>query len=266
MKYTPNDGSRPHVGFFARRHLFSRARRSSVQKTILRPTSCLTAFLNPPSKTLPPDLEWKLTYVGSAEDDAHDQVLDTVLVGPVGVGSYKFVFQADPPDVAKIPQSDVLGVTVLLLTCSYNDTEFIRVGYYVNNEYADEELREDPPATVKLDRVVRNILAEKPRVTRFPCEFDAPAIPNAGEMDEEETENQPVGGDGMAAGSMAAGVYDQNQQMMYGAAGAYAAAQFAAAGECAPDAGVSMAAPHVGFGYGGAPAGHGLAEMPGARY
>ena len=94
-------------------------------------------------------------------------MLDTVLVGPVGVGSYKFVFQADPPDVTKIPNSDILGVTVLLLTCSYNDTEFIRVGYYVNNEYADEELREEPPATVRLDRVVRNILAEKPRVTRF---------------------------------------------------------------------------------------------------
>ena len=124
-------------------------------------------------------MEWKLTYVGSAEDDAHDQVLDTVLVGPVGVGSYKFVFQADPPDATKIPQSDVLGVTVLLLTCSYDGTEFIRVGYYVNNEYADEALREDPPATVRLDRVVRNILAEKPRVTRFPCEFDAPAIPAA---------------------------------------------------------------------------------------
>ena len=141
-------------------------------------------------------MEWKLTYVGSAEDDAHDQVLDTVLVGPVGVGSYKFVFQADPPDATKIPQSDVLGVTVLLLTCSYDGTEFIRVGYYVNNEYADEALREDPPATVRLDRVVRNILAEKPRVTRFPCEFDAPAIPAAGEMDEEETENQPVAAGG----------------------------------------------------------------------
>ena len=141
------------------------------------------------------DLE-KLTYVGSAEDDAHDQVLDTVLVGPVGVGSYKFVFQADPPDATKIPQSDVLGVTVLLLTCSYDGTEFIRVGYYVNNEYADEALREDPPATVRLDRVVRNILAEKPRVTRFPCEFDAPAIPPPAEMDEEETENQPVAAGG----------------------------------------------------------------------
>ena len=195
-------------------------------------------------------------------------MLDTVLVGPVGVGSYKFVFQADPPDVAKIPQSDVLGVTVLLLTCSYNDTEFIRVGYYVNNEYADEELREDPPATVKLDRVVRNILAEKPRVTRFPCAFDAPAIPNAGEMDEEETENQPVGGMAGTSNAPALDAYGANQQMMYDAAGAYAAAGYAAAGECAPDAagGAPLGAPHVGFGYGGAPAGHGLAEMQGARY
>ena len=39
------------------------------------------------------DLEWKLTYVGSAESAAHDQVLDTVVVGPVPVGKHKFVFQ-----------------------------------------------------------------------------------------------------------------------------------------------------------------------------
>ena len=131
------------------------------------------------------DLEWKLTYVGSAESDAHDQVLDTVLVGPVAVGSYKFVFQADPPDISRIPQSDILGVTVLLLTCSYDDVEFIRVGYYVNNDYHDqfEELRENPPATVQIDKVVRNILEEKPRVTRFPCEFDTPSIPTRSGME-----------------------------------------------------------------------------------
>lgn len=29
--------------------------------------------------------------------------------------------QADPPDVSLIPASDVVGVTVLLLTCSYRD-------------------------------------------------------------------------------------------------------------------------------------------------
>ena len=152
-----------------------------------------------------------------------------MLVGPVGVGSYKFVFQADPPDVTKIPNSDILGVTVLLLTCSYNDTEFIRVGYYVNNEYADEELREEPHATVRLDRVVRNILAEKPRVTRFPCEFDAVSIPTADA--EEGIENQVPG-----TGMMGDG--------------------------CVPgEAGTMAAGAHAGFGYAGVPAGQGLAEM-----
>lgn len=40
-----------------------------------------------------PDLEWKLTYVGSAESEKYDQVLDTVFVGPVAPGQYRFVFQ-----------------------------------------------------------------------------------------------------------------------------------------------------------------------------
>lgn len=137
------------------------------------------AFLNPfqfeiSYECLTPlkdDLEWKLTYVGSAEDEKYDQVLESVLVGPVNVGNYRFVFQADPPDPSKIPDEDIIGVTVLLLTCSYQGQEFIRVGYYVNNDYADEQLREEPPQMVQLDKIQRNILADKPRVTKFPIAF-----------------------------------------------------------------------------------------------
>lgn len=158
------------------------------------------AFLNPfqfeiSYECLTPlkdDLEWKLTYVGSAEDEKYDQVLESVLVGPVNVGNYRFVFQADPPDPSKIPDEDIIGVTVLLLTCSYQGQEFIRVGYYVNNDYADEQLREEPPQMVQLDKIQRNILADKPRVTKFPIAFHStpdehsvlsqlgPLPPNAG--------------------------------------------------------------------------------------
>jgi histone chaperone ASF1 len=53
------------------------------------------------------------------------------------------------------------------LTCAYDGREFVRVGYYVNNEYDSEELNADPPAKPILERVRRNVLAEKPRVTRF---------------------------------------------------------------------------------------------------
>ncbi|OIW14707.1 hypothetical protein TanjilG_33049 [Lupinus angustifolius] len=114
------------------------------------------------------DLEWKLTYVGSAEDETYDQLLESVLVGPVNVGNYRF---ADPPDPSKIREEDIIGVTVLLLTCSYLAQEFIRVGYYVNNDYDDEQLREEPPSKVLVDRVQRNILSDKPRVTKFPINF-----------------------------------------------------------------------------------------------
>lgn len=39
------------------------------------------------------DLQWKLVYVGSAESEKFDQVLDDVEVGPVKRGKYKFVLQ-----------------------------------------------------------------------------------------------------------------------------------------------------------------------------
>jgi hypothetical protein len=41
------------------------------------------------------------------------------------------------------------------------------VGYYVNNEYDSEELAADPPAKPQIEHIRRNVLAEKPRVTRF---------------------------------------------------------------------------------------------------
>jgi histone chaperone ASF1 len=37
----------------------------------------------------------------------------------------------------------------------------------VNNEYTDEALAMEPPAKPVIEKVQRQILAEKPRVTRF---------------------------------------------------------------------------------------------------
>ncbi|KIW00891.1 uncharacterized protein PV09_07643 [Verruconis gallopava] len=121
------------------------------------------------------DLEWKLTYVGSAQSTEHDQELDSLDVGPVPVGTNKFVFEADPPNTANIPSTEILGVTVILLTCSYDGREFVRVGYYVNNEYTDPELAENPPSKPVIEKIRRNILAEKPRVTRFAIKWDTEA-------------------------------------------------------------------------------------------
>lgn len=98
-------------------------------------------------------------------------MLDEILVGPVPVGMNKFVLQADAPAVSRLPEQDVLGVTVILVTCSYKEREFVRVGYYVNNEYTGEyDPDVGPPPLSQLDMalVQRQILADKPRVTKFP--------------------------------------------------------------------------------------------------
>ncbi|KAH8174730.1 ASF1 like histone chaperone domain-containing protein [Sarocladium implicatum] len=121
------------------------------------------------------DLEWKLTYVGSATSDQHDQELDSLLVGPIPVGVNKFIFEADAPKIARIPDAEILGVTVVLLTCAYDGREFVRVGYYVNNEYDSEELNAEPPSKPIIERIKRNILSEKPRVTRFAIKWDSEA-------------------------------------------------------------------------------------------
>ena len=52
------------------------------------------------------------------------------------------------------------------------------MGYYVSNDYVEEALREEPPTKVLIEKVQRNILADKPRVTKFPIVFNsgAPAM------------------------------------------------------------------------------------------
>lgn len=137
------------------------------------------------------DLEWKLIYVGSAESESFDQELDTCMVGPVPVGVNSFEFEAAAPLPSRIPPSDLIGVTVILLTCSYSDSEFVRIGYYVNTEYADPALKAlydasleegaesagivAPDPTKHVDGLVRSVLSEKPRVTRFNIKWDIQA-------------------------------------------------------------------------------------------
>lgn len=121
------------------------------------------------------DLEFKIIYVGSAETYEFDQVLDQIVVDAVPQGQFKFMFQADPPDTAKIPADDAVGVTVVLITASYREQEFVRVGYYVTNEYDDMELRDNPPSEPQFDKLVRAIAANEPRVTKFKINWDSSA-------------------------------------------------------------------------------------------
>ena len=56
-------------------------------------------------------------------------------------GAMRFEFEGSFVDHRVIPADDIIGVTAIMLTCSYNEQEFFRCGYYVNVDYKDEELR-----------------------------------------------------------------------------------------------------------------------------
>lgn len=113
------------------------------------------------------DLDWELVYVGSAESNDYDQILDSILVGPVVEGRHKFIFEAGGPNPSKIPESDIVGVTVLLLKCRYMSQEFINIGWFVATEYTDPELQEEPPATPILEKLQRRVCTDDVRVTTF---------------------------------------------------------------------------------------------------
>lgn len=118
------------------------------------------------------DIEWKLTYIGKADDPSLDQELDSVLIGPLQVGQMKFDFDTDAPNIKKIPKEDVLGITAIFLTCCYKNQEFFRVGYYINNQYEEEAYLQNPPEELDQDKIVRYILNDKPRITKFNINWD----------------------------------------------------------------------------------------------
>ncbi|CAF3762028.1 unnamed protein product [Rotaria sordida] len=118
------------------------------------------------------ELEFKLVYVGDAKEDKQDQVLDVVVIDAVAPGTYKFVFEAPPPDPKKLPNDSDVDVSVILLLALYRNQEFARVGYYVFTEYDDPELRENPPVKVDFEKLNRNIAVDEPRVTTFPIIWD----------------------------------------------------------------------------------------------
>ena len=84
--------------------------------------------------------------------------------------------------MSRVPANDLIGVTVVLLTCSYMGREFVRVGYYVNNEYDNDEMRTEAPNQPDFEHIVRSILAEQPRVTRFPIAWTKGALCNNGSV------------------------------------------------------------------------------------
>lgn len=120
------------------------------------------------------DLEWQIVYNYSG-DRSDDIELENVLVGPIRAGSYQFILQSSPLDSNSLPDDpkDVLGSAVVLVTCSYQNKEFISVGFFVNTEYESQDLKDNPPEdNILFDKLVRQVLIDKPVVKRVRIDLD----------------------------------------------------------------------------------------------
>jgi len=114
------------------------------------------------------EIEWKLIYIGSSKDERYDQVLDCFSMDSLQPGVMQFSMESNPPNYQLIPtKEDLLGVTAIIITISFRKQEFFRCGYYVYNNYVEEELLMNDPPQVMIERLQRNILVDKPRITRF---------------------------------------------------------------------------------------------------
>ena len=171
---------------------------SSINILNIIPKNIISKFTDPFSfevifevlSELKKEMEWKMIYIGSAEDKKYDQILETIEIdGPFHLGSMKFEFTGEAPDINLIPESEVLGVTAVILCCSYNNQEFFRCGYYLNNVYDNEEMNLNPPEKVDKNRIIRSLLADKPRITRFDIEWDNENNNGINNSENKENEN-----------------------------------------------------------------------------
>ena len=117
------------------------------------------------------DIEFRLVYVGSAHSAAHDQVLEVVQVGPLEVGTSRFVLRAPAPDFRAIPRQDLLGVTVVILTASYRGAQFFKAGCYVNNELVEAH-RETEHGKIAPGMITRDVLMSKAKISKKSISWD----------------------------------------------------------------------------------------------
>jgi histone chaperone ASF1 len=119
-------------------------------------------------------------WAGSSNDESFDQVLDEVEVGPLVVGPNEFVISHEAPDWRRIPQQELLGVTLLVMHFSYRGNAFLRVGYYTNVALlnAKGEMVTEAVAVTEENapNLARNVLFEKPYVRTFPIAWDVEEV------------------------------------------------------------------------------------------
>ena len=153
---------------------------SSVNVLNIIPKNPITKFTDPFSfeiifeilSEIKKEIEWKMVYITS-ENQKEDQILSEIQIDPPNqLGQMRFEFTGDAPVIEKIPENDVIGVAAILLCCSYNEQEFFRCGFYLNISYDNEEMNINRPEKIDISHLIRNLLADKPRIVRYEIDWE----------------------------------------------------------------------------------------------
>lgn len=122
------------------------------------------------------EVEWELVFVANDGKEERDQILDSVVIGPIRDGRHKFVFEAPAPDKEKLNVEDWTDVTVLLLRCKYRDQMFVKIAWFVTHVYTDQELLDNPPEKPIIEKLQRNVSTEDVRVTYYAIKWEDPVM------------------------------------------------------------------------------------------
>jgi hypothetical protein len=117
--------------------------------------------------TLETDFHINVIYITSPLEKKNDQELELFTLPAKKMGKFKVILKIQPPNYNNFKLEELMEVTVILLTVSYQKTELIRIGYYLNNEivFGNEA---DQTNSIKKENIIRKILSDKPRITYFP--------------------------------------------------------------------------------------------------
>ncbi|ORD93892.1 ASF1 [Enterospora canceri] len=82
------------------------------------------------------DIKVEVIYFGSYGSEEDEQVLVSAAVGPLKQGGLTFEIETEKPiELHKIPLKALFGLNTFLVSLTYKESEFARVGFVVNVTY-----------------------------------------------------------------------------------------------------------------------------------
>lgn len=137
-----------------------------------KPTDCIQIEVTfEVYETVVDDVEWEIAFVATDGKEENDQILDSLLIGPIREGLHKFQVEAPAPDLTRLRPEDFNDVTVLQLRCKYHDQMFCKISWFVTHSYTDPELCENPPERPRIEMLSRKIHTDDLRNTTFPIKW-----------------------------------------------------------------------------------------------